>query len=386
MSSLYLVVAFQAFFFAFLILTKSKKSYSEYLLAAYFVVNSLVVLNFFYVSQLFDELPHFRGFTRSISFLPGPVLLLYTLSALQKKPTPVQILVHLSPFIVYNIVYMPYHLLSLEDKLTYDFRYPLIGKPVFEAIAAIVKVIIHFGYNGFVIYLVEKNKGRIQGTYSLIERRTLWWVNVAAGSTILIGLLSIVPYMEINETGYSISKETPVFIVYSLFLIVIGYFGYRQRPLGADEPLVDLATQKPTVEKQETADGAAKYKRSGLTQEMAEDIKRKIVESVESGKLYLNPDLNIYDLSKTSNIPTHHITEVLNQHMQRNFYDFINSYRVDEAKRLLKSRDHRNFTLEVIGYDAGFNSRSSFYNYFKKTVGMTPLEFQRKGLVPEAQG
>jgi AraC-like DNA-binding protein len=371
-NNLFIVAAFQAFFFAFLILTKKNKSLPEYLLAAYFLANSLVVFNFYYLHEYVTDFPHFIGWGRSLLFLPGPLLYWYTRLVVGKRLSATWIVLHFAPFILYNLIYLPFHLLPAYEKLHYDYRYPLISNPVFEGASAAIKTLMYFGYHGLVVYSVVKHKKDVKNTFSVLQQRTLGWLIVAGIGAILFGVLSIIPYLNISETGYSVSKETPVFIVYSIFIMVVGYFGYKQKPIGTDDPMVHS-------EHKNISDETPRYQRSGLTQEMATGIRKQITDLMESEKIYLNPDLTVYDLSKASSVPAHHITEVLNQHMNISFYEFINNYRVDEAKRLLRSADHRQFTLEVIGRESGFNSRSTFYNYFKKATGMTPLAFQKMG-------
>ena len=68
---------------------------------------------------------------------------------------------------------------------------------------------------------------------------------------------------------------------------------------------------------------------------------------------------------------------VINRHFGVNFYEFINQYRVDEAKRMLVSEDYKNTTITDIYLMVGFNSKSVFYTFFKKKVGMTPSQYRR---------
>jgi AraC-like DNA-binding protein len=82
-------------------------------------------------------------------------------------------------------------------------------------------------------------------------------------------------------------------------------------------------------------------------------------------------------LSDMLNLPKHHITEVLNGYFEKNFFQFVNGYRVEMVKS--KLLDPKNpYTHEAIGYDCGFNSKSTFFSVFKKFTGLTPVSFKEK--------
>ena len=102
---------------------------------------------------------------------------------------------------------------------------------------------------------------------------------------------------------------------------------------------------------------------------------------MEKDKPYFNPKLTLEELSNISHIPQRSLTIVLNDELNQNFNDFINTYRIKESARMLSSRNHRfNTVLEVL-YEVGFNSKSSFNTAFKKHMGMTPTQFKRLQIV-----
>jgi AraC-like DNA-binding protein len=95
-------------------------------------------------------------------------------------------------------------------------------------------------------------------------------------------------------------------------------------------------------------------------------------------QIFREPELTILDVSQRLTVPRHHVTQVLNEKLEKNFYTFINEYRIEDAKQRLKDPKNDNLTVLAIGYDAGFNSKSSFNTLFKKHVGVTPSEFRKK--------
>jgi AraC-like DNA-binding protein len=99
-------------------------------------------------------------------------------------------------------------------------------------------------------------------------------------------------------------------------------------------------------------------------------------------KPYLNPKFNLNQLAEKTQIKPHTISQVLNTALNRNFFDYINQYRVKECTRLLEQQTtlntaNRKTVLEIM-YEAGFNSKSAFHRAFKKHVGVTPTQYYRK--------
>jgi AraC-like DNA-binding protein len=121
----------------------------------------------------------------------------------------------------------------------------------------------------------------------------------------------------------------------------------------------------------------SKYKNSKLNQEIINKYKADLIYSMEKDKLYFNGKLSIQDVSEKLNIPRQYISEVLNEHMNTNFQDFINEYRVEEFIKRLKNDQNNHFTLLGIAMDVGFNSKSSFNAIFKKFKGLTPTQFKK---------
>lgn len=120
-----------------------------------------------------------------------------------------------------------------------------------------------------------------------------------------------------------------------------------------------------------------KYKNSNLNPKLITQYKIGLIDSMEKEKLYLNERLSIQEVSERLNIPRQYISEVLNEHMNTSFQDFINKYRVEEFINRLKADQNNRFTLFGIATDVGFNSKSSFNAIFKKFKGLTPTQFKK---------
>ncbi len=95
-------------------------------------------------------------------------------------------------------------------------------------------------------------------------------------------------------------------------------------------------------------------------------------------QLFKNANLKSSELAKKIQLTTHQLSQLLNDNLGKNFSSFVNEYRINEAKKMLLSNG--NITLEAIGYECGFNSKSTFYTTFKKIVGKTPSQYKSSNL------
>ena len=92
---------------------------------------------------------------------------------------------------------------------------------------------------------------------------------------------------------------------------------------------------------------------------------------------YLDCELSIADVSERLKIPKYHITQIINEKLNKNFYMFINEYRINEVKRKISDERYKEHSIIRIAYDSGFNTKSTFNTIFKKFTNLTPTEYRR---------
>ena len=109
---------------------------------------------------------------------------------------------------------------------------------------------------------------------------------------------------------------------------------------------------------------------------LTEDNYNRILTLMSDEGLYTNPNLKLADLSNASGLSERNTSLIIKTFHQGNFYDFLNSFRIEEAKRLFIEKQD-SLTISEVLYDVGFNSKSVFNTLFKKKVGMTPSEFKK---------
>ena len=121
-----------------------------------------------------------------------------------------------------------------------------------------------------------------------------------------------------------------------------------------------------------------KYQKSTLSQTQMNGILQKLTKEMEKHKPYLNPKLTLKILAESINVTPHHLSQVLNEQLNKTYYEWIAIYRVKAAKEIMLSKEKAHYKLEEIGKLAGFNSRSVFYKAFKKLEGCSPTQFKEK--------
>jgi AraC-like DNA-binding protein len=123
-----------------------------------------------------------------------------------------------------------------------------------------------------------------------------------------------------------------------------------------------------------SVDTRTKYSGSSLDSKEIPDYIGKLDHIMQNEKVYLNNVIRLSDLAEMTSISKHHLSQILNQHYGLSFYDFVNRFRVQEAKNIISEQPKN--TLLQVAFDAGFNNKTSFVNAFKKFENLTPSEFR----------
>ncbi len=146
----------------------------------------------------------------------------------------------------------------------------------------------------------------------------------------------------------------------ALFLYLVGYYGYYQQHV----VFTGLQVIKP------------KYSYSTLTSEDSTELFAKLVAIMEGEKPYLNYNLKLKDMADRLQLSVHHLSRVVNENSGHNFSDFINAYRVKEARKILEDPDKMDQKMLAVAFDSGFGNKVSFYKSFKKFEGSSPVEYR----------
>lgn len=354
----------QTLFAGILIAAKKPRMLANQILAAWLLIictEMVIVL----INETLIDLYHIK----ILPYTYGPLLLLYAKWMTTEHPRfDPRFLWHFSPFFVFlitSLVFIDEPVMSgTEGFLVIDRFIP------FRIVYAVTFFVSITAYSVATFVEINRHQRRLKNMVSYSSGNiTLRWLLalsitfymgyvimfIFGGIDILVGFMDFDPY-EISFIGLTI------------LTFLFGVFGFHQ-------PSIFEEVVRYRDEKEENENGNRKYQRSGLKQKDVQNYIRMIEEHLEHAKPYLDRELTIYDLSDQLHIPRHFLSEVINKHMGKNFYNLVNDYRVEEVKRRLEDPVYKHLTILAIAFDSGFNAKSSFNTIFKEKTGMTPSEY-----------
>lgn len=150
----------------------------------------------------------------------------------------------------------------------------------------------------------------------------------------------------------------------------------RQKAI-KESSAVEEAIEMPEVAESESdaEPSKAKYQSNNISTEECERIEKKMNKLFSTTKIYTNPELKLGEVAEKLGISSMKLSYVFSQHLHKNYYDYVNEYRIAEFKRLVASSDANKYTLIALSEQAGFSSRASFFRNFKKLEGIAPGEY-----------
>ena len=178
---------------------------------------------------------------------------------------------------------------------------------------------------------------------------------------------------------FNLTSVLTAFYVYAL-----GYMGLIKSEVFTVAEIVNSISHLPELsyqsrkDKEEDDVKANKYERSGLSEKNAKIYSEKLLQLMKEEQPYKNSNLTLNQLAEMLSISPHNLSEVINTHLGKNFFDFVNSYRIEKVKAALADKNLQHLKLIVLAFEAGFNSKSSFNNIFKKFTNLTPSEYRKK--------
>jgi AraC-like DNA-binding protein len=370
MKEIALIGFVQTIFFSLLVVTKRQKETKDYLLVVFLLFVGAELI-YRYLLFVISESANRWIVLFDISYwaLFGPVTLLYVLyTTNQVSKFNLKQAVHFIPLVI--------SFYSVKDFLWGDIVYSSFIE-YFNTSAGLTKATLYFWEFCSPVYIVIsliillRHKRIVKNYFSDIAGKDIKWLIVLlSGFTVYMCIsYSIWIARDIFSFNIEVRMLDILPAVLTIYVFFIGFYGFRQTGI-----LFDAGDKSNDNYRTHNR----KYVKSGLSEGERSTLIARLKEIMESSKPYLESDLTINNLAEMLNTNFHKLSQVINESFDKNFYDFINSYRIIEAKRLLKSPDSEKFKIIAIAYDSGFNSKSSFYNAFRKNTGITPGEYLKK--------
>lgn len=371
-SILTILGAAQAVLFAGALLgTKRGNIHANHILAALLLcISVLLTWGILSHTRYMLRVPQLAQLHVPFQFLIGPLVFFYVRALLEKRSgLSRRDLWHFISALVCLAYLTPFYFQSSEYKFNYllaAYRsYPTAWhvRTILLLAQALVYLII------IIISIPMLRAGKKDAKAAKVDPSDLFWARAWVGIFTVIWLAGVVRY----AFDYSVQTNLVVPLFFSVFIYVAVYQRLR-RP----ESLVKLEGEGE-ASAGAPADNTAtkKYEKSTLTKDRADRYVRRLLETMEKEKLYLDSDLTLQKLAGRLSIHPHHLSQVINERLHQNFFDFINSYRVEEAKKRLIDPSEKHFSIIAIAGEVGFNSKSAFNSVFKKYVNMTPSEWRK---------
>lgn len=374
-SVLLLLCTAQGIFFSLVLLGLPKRNRANHWLSLFLITFSIGMIGtVLYDEKLVLAYPAFGLIHTVLAPLNGISVYLYirALTDPQFRFKGKQWL-HFLPVLVSIGLIMPYFTASLAEKrhlleASYD-AFPLWWRVNF-AFAALVN-----GIYIFVTFLtIYQHEGHIKRLYSNLQQKSLRWIsNFIYSGAIIFCLCVAASFIDIAWAD-RISN-----LLFGLLVYVLGYRAFGQAEIFSDLPPEVVAETVTPPEKSLVP----KYEKSGLTIEKAQVLLTRLEKLFEVEQIYLQADLTLQQLADQLNTSSHQISQLLNQFKEKNFFDFVNGYRVTHFKQALANPANAHLSILAIALDSGFNSKATFNEVFKKMTGQTPSAF-RKNLPSQA--
>lgn len=366
-----LLGAMQALLLASALMTKARNRTANRLLAAALLSFALYLVSAVYYAVGFVRVwPHFFGVSYPLPFLFGPLVYLYAVTASDRgrRLRAVDAL-HALPFVLTVLAGLRIYLLSGPEKVALFDALARGDRPWLLRVADPLKVVSGMTYATATLLFLRRHAERVKDSYSHVERVNLRWLIWLGASGAAIWLLAFA--LEVSHTlaGVRVAwGDDVVALAIAVLVCAIGYRGLGQ-PEVCEFASSDLVTADPEAE-------APRYERSGLSDWEAAALKKKLLAVMEAGRPWQNSELTLADLAARLSTTPHKVSEVLNAHLGQTFYDFVNGYRVRAVQQRLAAEGGKAPKLLVLAMDAGFASKSTFNDVFKKHTGQTPSAYR----------
>lgn len=313
----------------------------------------------------------------ALPLLVGPTMLFY-IRSFKESITWRKALPHLVMFFIYTI-FLGWWITTKARQYPDAKEIPkemLVG-PVSMVVFLLryAQMLAYYFFSRRQLISYQKSITQLFSNTSTINLKWGWWL--------INGYLAIIV---ISTFLYLLMRSYPeeFNLFYALMIAIATPYIYISSFKGMMQPTIwQLKKDETNAELEEEVMESETLRKSKLTRNPVADerllhIVNKINKAMAEEKLYQETELTLHQLSQHLNHPSHQVSQAINEGMNKTFYDLVNGYRVEEAKRLLKNPGKRNYTILSVGFEAGFNSKTTFNTVFKKFTGLTPTDFRER--------
>jgi len=349
---IFLFSAIQGFFVSSVLLFKKDKHPSRKILATITILFSLILIDYvLYWTGYQYYYPYLINVPLCLIFLFGPLFYLYFKSIFNKKGFEKLDLLHFLPFLVALIAFGPVIFKSVSAKQDI-----LTGKsPVNQNLSI---TFVWLGIASMITYclLVFRHFYALSLENTEIRKWFRWLFGFFIG--FIISYLSY--FILVHFSFFNSAWDYSISFCIMFFIFFVAWFGYMQ-------PKVFCGFSVFEQEK-------IKYKSSPISGDPGKEITENLQKRMAEKKYFLYSDLSLEKLSELMETNKHYLSQAINENLEMNFFEYINTLRIKEAKELLISK--RDLTIIEIAYQVGYNNKVSFNKAFKNITGVTPTDYR----------
>jgi AraC-like DNA-binding protein len=350
-----------------------------------------LIMSVYNAAGLIQILPQFFGASYLLPLLFGPLVYLYAVTASDRaRRLTWWDALHFVPFLLALVATLPIYAMSGPEKIAFSRALERGARlPVLQVIGPL-KLVSGVTYSVITLLFLKRHRARIKDNYSSLEHVNLQWlVRIAAAAAAIWGMALVFHFSEPSQQQRG---EDLIVLGIALLVYGIGYMALRQAEIfrfdTAEYPVVvaqstalargpgpaSAPVPEPVLEAEP---GGSRYERSGLTEREAAALKSALLAAMDQDRLWQDSELTLADLARQLSTTPHKVSEVLNSQLEQSFYDFVNAYRVRYVQRRIGDDDARSLKILSLALDAGFASKSTFNEVFKKHTGQTPSAYRR---------
>jgi AraC-like DNA-binding protein len=371
MEAILIIGFFEALFLAALLFSQKQKSLSDNILGGFFLLYALnFVLSYieFYNRTHGFPYPFIINTAPPFILLHGPALWFYIKSLTdQNFRFKAVYLLHFLPFLVMLAeLWINFYSQPVQSRIEMITEGAVTDK-IFYKVFVVAIAVSTLGYFSWGLMMLRRYTRKIKTYFSDIENIDLSWLKVLLKAALVVyGIINAVYIIDLFVTVAPFGAlQLASFTLGAIYIVVLGFFGLRQGNL--------FETQKINLNLEQALAKEEEHKPNTPSRE--EQFIHSLLDHMREHKPYLDPDLNLAKLSDQLDVTPEYLSKILNTHLNRSFFDFVNRYRTDEFKQRCREKDSVNLTLMGIAYECGFNSKATFNRVFKNLTGVTPGEY-----------
>lgn len=335
--------------FYFVQTRKQKNGNSIYLAGILGVYALMIVCSLILSSGINHKLFLLAHIANQSIFLIGPLMFFYAQSYINPgKKILKKDMLHVVPYL-FATAYLAIKLFYVHIPITCRANHIMLGSASF----------MHsMGYFYTTVQNIRESETAINSSGAKLDSRAQKWLRFIVLGFFSILLIKMAFFVVWDISGYYSGCNEIVNLYFLTSFMLINIFTY-------------FLLVKPQF-----FEDMKKYKHSVLKEDEKEQFKEQLITLLETEKIYRNPLISLSLLAKKLSIPSRYLSQIINETLNKTYYELISWYRIRECMEQLADEDSSHKTILEIAYDAGFNSKSTFNSAFIKHTGITPKEFR----------